>query len=1354
MRKKILILTALLAGAWSGSANVTVQGWWHFGEVPDYYADSSGNGRRFGNAFSRVGSGNAGAGVEPFGCGGPLGDTGFISTNCLYWTPTAADAAGMWGTGYNPPATNYVIELWCLPEYPGSRGGNGAWLFCSGSSGGVTFDLTNDGAGGMTITARVVPLSEGVVIGDPLVVSTNQWTHLAVVNNNGVNTFYVDGVQHGASADANVNTVPAGDMYAGSAPGTQPTYAGYLDELRISTFASGQFSVTDLLTRAMSPDILSPPASAGVWDGGAAPFTVGIALDSTTTYQWQRGGTNLAGATQSEYYLNTVGTGDSGAQFDVVLNNSANQPVTSSVATLTVVPEETANVDYYRSAVQAEPGLVAYYTVDNDTGTTLTDTKGAYNGTLEGTAEFDGRTNRSYGVRALRLKNTGDGDATIPNNSKFEFASGNGTIEAIVYLDQTLSLGNETLFSEASQFYSSGSPLYYQIQASDDGTALIYDSDALAQPITWSVPVPLLGRLAHVAVVFTNKTVTAYVDGLSLGTQANPGFGTAPGQPFFVGSTSLGAPGVWSGTIDELAIYDSALPANTIAVHNSRFLFGTNVSPPTITGQPGTGSKTLLAGGSPSFTATASGTAPLSYQWFLNNSPIPNATASTLTLSRTTTNSSGNYYVQVSNPIGSTNSQTFALTFAAPTDRYATVVMGDNPSAYWRLDETNGTTAFDSAGGHDGLYSGSLTLGVAGALPGVSDTAVHFGGGSVEVPYSPVLNPSTAFTVEFWANPDNEPSATYVPLCSQYRNGSVRDGWCFYDENDALTFELQMGDPNGVSYYAYGGGPEPFGGQWYYVVAIWDGTSNLTVYADNELVGHNTQVGNGGVYVPNSSAPWWIGVRADANYAFDGGIDEVAMYNYAFTTDQVSNHWSIRFQTSAIVTQPVGATNIEGSTITLTVVASGFPNTYQWVKGNVPLTAVLNADGTPHYSQDVTNATLVISEAQLGDSGQYHVVVSNPLPGGGSVSANATVLVTADTSPPVVTAVKALGTPNPSGPTPYVVQVTFDKRVDAFSAAVAHNYAINGGVSVSQAAIRADVQAPTLGTDWRNVFLQTSGLTPGQAYTVTVSGVQDQAQTPNTIAPATIPFVAPPLTQGTLEWDYYYEITPDAVASLQAFQYFPYAPTTNWYVTLFDTDQITGGTLSNVPGWGALGDNYGDSVSGWITPTATGDYTFFLACDDTAELDLSPDNTPANAVSIATQPNCCAGFLEPGPTVTATSSPQHLLANTPYFIRTLHTQGGGGDYVRVAWRASTDSTAAKDLAPIPSQYLSAYVLVQSKFNAPVFANGQVTLSWTGVGTLLESADLKTWTPVPGNPASPFKVTPSAATPHMYYRLEQ
>jgi hypothetical protein len=64
------------------------------------------------------------------------------------------------------------------------------------------------------------------------------------------------------------------------------------------------------------------------------------------------------------------------------------------------------------------------------------------------------------------------------------------------------------------------------------------------------------------------------------------------------------------------------------------------------------------------------------------------------------------------------------------------------------------------------------------------------------------------------------------------------------------------------------------------------------------------------------------------------------------------------------------------------------------------------------------------------------------------------------------------------------------------------------------------------------------------------------------------------------------------------------------------------------------------------------------------------------------------------------------------------------------------------------------------FNAPVASGGNVTISWTGTGTIfLQQATALTgnasldWSDVPGNPTSPFPVTPGA-TAQKFYRLRQ
>src|SRR5947208_581486 len=87
---------------------------------------------------------------------------------------------------------------------------------------------------------------------------------------------------------------------------------------------------------------------------------------------------------------------------------------------------------------------------------------------------------------------------------------------------------------------------------------------------------------------------------------------------------------------------------------------------PTITTQPA--SQTVTAGQRAAFTVTATGTAPLSYQWQKNGTTIGAATAASYTTPATTASDNGHQFtVVVSNAAGSVTSKAAALTVnAAP----------------------------------------------------------------------------------------------------------------------------------------------------------------------------------------------------------------------------------------------------------------------------------------------------------------------------------------------------------------------------------------------------------------------------------------------------------------------------------------------------------------------------------------------------------------------------------------------------------------------------------------------------------------------------------------------------------------
>src|SRR5260221_562738 len=83
------------------------------------------------------------------------------------------------------------------------------------------------------------------------------------------------------------------------------------------------------------PSIIAQPASQTITAGQTATFTVTASGTAPLSYQWQKNGVNISGATVASYTTPVTTTGDSGSTFDVVVSNTKGS-MTSSVVTLTV----------------------------------------------------------------------------------------------------------------------------------------------------------------------------------------------------------------------------------------------------------------------------------------------------------------------------------------------------------------------------------------------------------------------------------------------------------------------------------------------------------------------------------------------------------------------------------------------------------------------------------------------------------------------------------------------------------------------------------------------------------------------------------------------------------------------------------------------------------------------------------------------------------------------------------------------------------------------------------------------------------------------------------------------------------
>jgi len=140
----------------------------------------------------------------------------------------------------------------------------------------------------------------------------------------------------------------------------------------------------------------------------------------------------------------------------------------------------------------------------------------------------------------------------------------------------------------------------------------------------------------------------------------------------------------------------------------------------------------------------------------------------------------------------------------------------------WHLDETSGTTAFDSSGnGNNGAISGPVTLGVPGHL----NTAYSFVPKStVIVPNASDLVPGTAtITISYWLK------TTTLPCC----NGIDYDMFTKGDHSSKggqIKIEVQEnGQASCMFRGSLGGkqlqaGPNVVDGQWHQVTCVRDGT--------------------------------------------------------------------------------------------------------------------------------------------------------------------------------------------------------------------------------------------------------------------------------------------------------------------------------------------------------------------------------------------------------------------------------------------------------------------------------------------------------------------------------------------------
>lgn len=256
-------------------------------------------------------------------------------------------------------------------------------------------------------------------------------------------------------------------------------------------------------------------------------------------------------------------------------------------------------------------------------------------------------------------------------------------------------------------------------------------------------------------------------------------------------------------------------------------------------------------------------------------------------------------------------------------DPYAATILDDKPVGYWRLNErSHDEQVIDQSGhNHHGQLFGRPSLGEQGAIHGSPECSMSFvPQAHIEIPHSPDFSIQTSgkgLTVEVWMRPNalhfqGEGDKKYIHWLGKGESKKMEWGFRFHS-GDHLT------RPNRISAYAWnpqgGAGAGAFcsggvvkQGMWLHLVACYEHyvdpcvrKTGVQLFVNGKFVqgppSSGTLYFNEGSWsvVPLSgNAPLRFATRSATDNSFlTGGIDEVAIYPYVLTHEQIEHHYDV-----------------------------------------------------------------------------------------------------------------------------------------------------------------------------------------------------------------------------------------------------------------------------------------------------------------------------------------------------------------------------------------------------------------------------------------------------------------------------
>ena len=383
---------------------------------------------------------------------------------------------------------------------------------------------------------------------------------------------------------------------------------------------NSQTAILTVNSATAAPTITGQPTNQIVTVGQTATFSVAATGTAPLSYQWQKNGANISGATLASYTTPATASTDNGSAYKVVVSNSAGS-VTSNAASLTVNAAGVPAITQQPQSQTVQAGQSATFTV------------AVSNGPCRSFWNINGVG--SYGAVASTIS------YTIPN--------------------ATLAMNG---WKVSVNLYSCGST---GANLGNSQTAILTVNSATGAPMITAQPVNqtvTVGQTATFAVVAAGTAPLSYqwqknganISGATLASYTTPATATTD-----------------SGSMFQVVISNTA---GSVTSSTATLTVNPAVVAPTITTQPL--NQTVTAGQTATFLVVAAGTAPLSYQWQKNGSAISGATAASYTTPDTTSPDNGAIFqATVSNSIGSVTSNSATLTVTSGSGPTITLTLAN-----------------------------------------------------------------------------------------------------------------------------------------------------------------------------------------------------------------------------------------------------------------------------------------------------------------------------------------------------------------------------------------------------------------------------------------------------------------------------------------------------------------------------------------------------------------------------------------------------------------------------------------------------------------------------------------------------